>query len=222
VAQQSISGKTSRSYRSTLREQQAEQTRTRVVATAAELFAAEGYARTTVAKIAAAAGVSAETVQGQGPKAALMIAAVEHAAFGVSGEDNVFNLDVGRQMLAVDDCPAAADALAAMHADVFERIARLALALIGAASSDPELDRYLTDTRASVTLQIRRVLNVYSERGWLREDVPFDELVATTAVLASVETYLQIAYRDGWSVAAYRTWLRRMLAETVFRRPHAN
>ena len=144
---QSTSGKVPRSYRSTLREQQAEQTRTRVVATAAQLFAAEGYARTTFAKIAAAAAVSAETVQGQGPKAALMIAAVEYAAFGVSGEENVFNLDVGRRLLAVDDCTAAADALAAMHAEVFERIAHLALALIGAASSDPELDRYLTETR---------------------------------------------------------------------------
>ena len=222
MAPQSTSGKTSRSYRSTLREQQAEQTRTRVVATAAQLFAAEGYARTTFAKIAAAAGVSAETVQGQGPKAALMIAAVEYAAFGVSGEDNVFNLDVGRRMLAVDDCTAAADALAVMHAEVFKRIAHLALALIGAASADPELDRYLTDTRASVNLQLRRILDVYRDRGWLREDLPFDELVATTAVLASVDTYLQITHRDGWSVAAYRTWLRRMLAETVFRPPQAN
>ena len=151
-----------------------------------------------------------------------MIAAVEYAAFGVSGEENVFNLDVGRRMLAVDDCTAAADALAVMHAEMFERIAHLALALIGAASSDPELDRYLTDTRASVNLQLRRILDVYRDRGWLREDVPFDELVETTAVLGSVETYLQITHRDGWSVAAYRTWLRRMLAETVFRPPQAN
>jgi AcrR family transcriptional regulator len=216
MAGQSTSGKLRRSYRSTLREQQAEQTRTRVVATAAQLFAAEGYARTTFAKIAAGAAVSAETVQGQGPKAALMIAAIEYAAFGVSGEENVFNLDVGRRMVAVGDRAAAADGLAAMHAEVFERIAHLALALIGAASSDPELDRYLMETLASVNLQIRRILNVYRDRGWLRQDMPFDEIVETTTVLVSVETYLQITRRDGWSVDAYRAWLRRMLAETVF------
>ena len=102
VAPESISTKT-RTYRSELRQQQAEQTRSRVVAAAAELFAADGYARTTLAKIAAAAGVSAETVQGQGPKAALLIAAVEYAAFGVSGEENILNLDVGRQLIAIDD-----------------------------------------------------------------------------------------------------------------------
>ena len=74
----------------------------RILAAAAELFADAGYARTTLAKIAAAAGVSAETVQGQGPKAALLIAAIEYAAFGVAGEENVFNLDVGRRLLAID------------------------------------------------------------------------------------------------------------------------
>jgi hypothetical protein len=72
-------------------------------------------ARTTFAKIAAPAGVSAETVQGYGPKAALMIAAIEYSAFGVSGEENVLNLDAGRQLLAVEDRTAAADALAVMH-----------------------------------------------------------------------------------------------------------
>jgi AcrR family transcriptional regulator len=222
MAQQSISGKVPRSYRSELREQQAEQTRTRVVATAAELFAADGYARTTFAKIAAAAGVSAETVQGQGPKAALMIAAVEYTAFGVSGEENVFNLDAGRRMLAVDDRTAAADAIAAMHAEMFERIAHLVSALIGAASSDPELDRYQTEALASVNLQIRRMLSVYRDRGWLRDDMPFDEIIETAAVLVSVETYLHVTHRAGWSVAAYRTWLRRMLTETIFRPPQAN
>src|SRR6478752_850328 len=138
VPPKSISG--TRKYSSALRQQQAEATRSRILAASVRLFSTQGYARTTLAKIAAAAAVSAETVQGQGPKAALMIAALEYAAFGVSGEENVFNLEVGRRMLAVDDCTAAADALAAMHAEVFERIAHLALALIGAATSDPELD----------------------------------------------------------------------------------
>src|ERR1700754_3430673 len=80
VAPKSISSGAPRAYRSQLRQQQAEATRSRVLAAAAELFAAEGYARTTLAKIAAAAGVSAETVQGQGPKAALLMATIDHVA----------------------------------------------------------------------------------------------------------------------------------------------
>ena len=60
------------------------------------------------------------------------------------------------------------------------------------------------------------VLEVFRDRGWLRDDVPFDELVETTAVLCSVETYLRWTHRDGWTVESFQKWLRRMLAETVF------
>jgi AcrR family transcriptional regulator len=217
VSPESILTKT-RSYRSELRQQQAEQTRSRIVEAAAELFAADGYARTTLAKIAAAAEVSVETVQAQGPKAALLIAAVEYAAVGVSGEESVLNLDIGRELLAIDDLQEALDFLVTAVTDVNTRTSKLALALFGGATSDPELERYLHDFIAGVNGQARRVLEVFRERGWLRDDVPFDELVETTAVLCTIETYLRITHRDGWSVDAYQAWCRRMLAETVLYR----
>ena len=215
VPPESISTKT-RNYRSELRQQQAEQTRSRVVEAAAELFAADGYARTTLAKIAAAAGVSAETVQGQGPKAALLIAAIEYAGLGVSGEENILNLDVGLKLIAIDDPQEALDFVVSAVTDVHKRTAKLAPALFGGATYDPELDRYLNEFIAGINGQARRVLDVYRDRGWLRDDVPFDELVETCAVLCSVETYLRMTHRDGWSVDAYQAWCRRMVAETVF------
>lgn len=203
-------------YRSELRQQQSEATRARIVAAAGELFAADGYARTTVAKIAAAAGVSAETVQGHGPKAALLIAAIEHAAFGVIGEENILNLDVGRELMAIDDREQAVDFVVATQTEVHRRTAQLALALIGGAGADPELDRYLNDMLAGINLQTRRVLEAFCDRGWLRGDRGFDDLVETTVVICSVDTYLRITHRDGWSIEAYQAWARRMLTETVF------
>ena len=179
MAPKSISERKPRAYRSELRQQQAEATRSRVLAAAAELFAADGYARTTLAKIAAAAGVSAETVHGQGPKAALMIAAIEYAAFGLAGEENVFNLDVGRQLLAIDEYEQAVAFVVAAVTDVHERTAPLAPALFGGANAYPELERYFNDLLASVNVQIRRILDAFGDRGWLRVDVPFDELVET-------------------------------------------
>jgi AcrR family transcriptional regulator len=219
---QSISKKTSRAYRSELRQQQAEATRSRILVVAAELFAAEGYARTTLAKIAAAAGVSPETVQGLGPKAALLIAAIEHAAVGVAGEDDILNLEIGRKLLAIDDYKQAVDFFVANVAELNERTAHLARALLGGSGSDPELDRYRTHLIASINSQLRRILEVHRDRGWLRDDVPFDELVQTLAVLGSVETYMRIVNTAGWSVPAYREWLRRLLTETVFVSPQAN
>ncbi|MDT5105107.1 MAG: hypothetical protein QOI25_2620 [Mycobacterium sp.] len=220
MAPESISSKgvrEGRTYRSEWRQQQAEQTRSRVVAAAAELFANDGYARTTLAKIADAAGVSPETVQGHGPKAALMISAMQHAAFGVTGEEDILALDLGRRFLAIDDCDEAMDYLVAAQTDVHERSARVMMALIGAAASDPELDRYLDDVFAGINQQIRRILTVCGDRGWLRDDLSFDEMVETAAVLSSVDSYLRITERDGWSVTAYRAWSRRMLAETIVR-----
>ena len=205
-----------RTYRSDLRQQQAQQTRSRILAVATDLFAAEGYARTTLAKIAAAAGVSVETVQGQGPKAALLIAAAEFAGVGVSGEESIFNLDVGRQLIAINDPAEVLDFVVTAVTDIHQGSAKLAPALMGGANSDPELDRYLNDFIAGINGQIRRSLDVFRDRGWLRDDIPFDELVETTAVLCSVETYLRWTYRDGWTVESFQKWLRRMLAETVF------
>src|SRR6201992_2683406 len=162
MSPQSISAK-SRAYRSELRQKQAELTRSQVVAAAAELFAADGYARTTFAKIAAAAGVSVETVQGQGPKAALLIAAAEFAGVGVSGQENLLDLDVGRQLIANDDPRDALDVVASLATDVHERTAQLAPALFGGANSDPELDQYLNGFIAGINGQIRRVLDVFRD-----------------------------------------------------------
>lgn len=216
MSQQSISKGGTRAYRSELRQRQAEQTRARVLAAAAELFAEHGYARTTLAKIGEGAGVSAETVQIHGPKAALFIAAVEYAAFGLPAEENVLNLDAGRRIVASQDRQEALDHIVEAQTEVHLRTARIAPALLGAATYDPEVDRYLKGLTASINGQIRRILTVACDRGWLREDLPFDEIVETTAVIGSIETYLRVT-GDGWTTDRYRSWCRRMLAENVFR-----
>jgi AcrR family transcriptional regulator len=212
MARQSIS----RVYRSELRQQQAKQTRQKVVAAAAELFSSQGYARTTFAKIAAAAGVSAETVQANGPKAALMRAAGEYAAFGVSDQRNVFDLDYGQGFLAIDDRDAAITYLITTLTDMYVRAAPIWLALAAAATMEPELAGYHTNLVANVTLGGRQLLEVCRDRGWLRDDIPFDDIVQTTAVLTSVETYQRVVHHEGKSVDGYQKWLRRMLDETVF------
>lgn len=188
-----------------------------MIAAAAKLFADNGYSRTSLAKIAEVAGVSPETVQGHGPKAALLISACEYAALGVAGEENLLNLEAGRRLIAIRDRDEALDYLVAFVAEVHERTAKLGLALIGGASVDAELDRYLNDFIAGINRQVRRVLGVWGDYGWLRKGVSFDELVETSAVICSADTFLRITHRDGWTIGRYKAWVRRMLAETVLR-----
>jgi AcrR family transcriptional regulator len=208
-----------RAYRSELRQRQANETRLRVVAAAAELFADLGYARTTLSKIAAAAGVSVETVQAQGSKASLMIAAVEFAAFGVTGDQSVLDLELGQRFVATTDRDEAVDLMVTEQTAVHERAAQATRALYGAAANDPQLDGYLDELIAGVGRQVRRLLEVCAERGWLRDDLPFDEIVETAVVISSIETYIRMVQHDGWSHDDYRNWFRRMLDETVLRRP---
>lgn len=205
-----------RAYQSALRTQQAQQTKLRVIASAARLFAEVGYARTTLAKIAADAGVSIETVQGQGSKAQMMIAAVEYASFGVTGDQSLLELEQGRQFMRIEQCDPAIEFLADLQTQVHQRSARVTQALIAAAAADAELDGYLSELLAGVKRQINRVMSVCCERGWLRQDIAFDELVETATVLCSIEVYFRITVRDGWSVDAYRSWLARMLRELTF------
>lgn len=145
-----------------------------------------------------------------------MIAAIEYAAFGVVGEANILNVEIGQRFVRVEDRTAAVALLVDTQADVHRRTARLGRALVAGASADAELDRFLRELTAGITGQIRRVLEVSRGRGWLRDDVPFDELVETAAVISSLDTYLRF-HLDGWDEQTYRAWARRMFLETVFR-----
>ena len=70
-----------RGYRSQVRARQAEDTRRSIVEAAAALFAERGYARTSVAAVAAAAGVAVNTVYTSvGGKSALIMAMSEDGA----------------------------------------------------------------------------------------------------------------------------------------------
>ena len=187
-----------------------------MISAAGRLFAEHGYARTTLNKIADAAGVSPETVQGHGPKAALLIAAIEFAAVGVAGEKDVLNLEVGKRFVAIEDPIEALEYFVETQSEVHQRTAGLARALTSGANADPELGQYQQDLLVGVTGQMRRLLTVCRDRGWLRDDVPFDELVETHAVIMSMDTYLRMTQHDGWTIPKYHAWCRRMLVETVF------
>src|SRR4051794_6909255 len=77
--------KSTRSYRSPLREAQARETRRRVVSAARDLFLDRGYAATTIAAVARGAAVSADTVYSTfGSKIAVLKAVLDVA---VGGDD---------------------------------------------------------------------------------------------------------------------------------------
>src|SRR4051794_33252175 len=71
-----------RVYNSPLRAEQAHRTRAAVLDAAGRCFLEKGYAATTMKDVAARAGVSVQTVFGQGSKASLLLACVDRAVVG--------------------------------------------------------------------------------------------------------------------------------------------
>jgi AcrR family transcriptional regulator len=211
-----------RAYRSQLRQRQAAETRRRVVEAAGAVFSEHGYQNATFAQIAKRAGVSVETVQKHGPKSALMWASVEMASVGVEGEVDIFATDIGRAMLRVPDANRFAAFLGETMLTINQRAAGVWSAVTGAAHGDAELRRNLLQRLAGIRRQIEKVLDVVAERGWLRTDVPFDELVEACCVITSVESYLRIVHLDGRSELQYKTLVARMVLDTVLRRPAAD
>jgi AcrR family transcriptional regulator len=208
-----------RTYRSELRQRQAAETRRRVVEAAIEVFGEHGYQSATFAQIARQAGVSVETVQKHGPKTALLWAAVEVASFGVEGRDrDLRTTEQGQAMLAAPDPDTFAEVVGKAMLSINEPAAGVWTALTGAAAGDSELRGFLAERLAEIRKQVENVLRTVNRRGWLRTDVPFDDLVEATCVITSVEAYVRFVRLDGKSHKAYRTFVARTIRDAILAR----
>ena len=207
-----------RVYRSELRLRQAEETRRSIIDAAADLFSELGYSGTTLAKIAARAGVSVETVQKNGPKAALIRAAVEVRSFGVEGDRDVFEIASGQALLAMTDRAEAAPFAARTMLEVNSGSAGVWTALTGAAHGDPELRGYFDVLLRDIRRQNSRILGLLAERGWLRDDIEFERAVDTWEVISSVETYVRLVVLNGRSHDEYRAWFEQAVEELIIAR----
>src|ERR1700736_2102551 len=81
-----------RPYTSAVRQEQAARTRIQIIEAAGALFASQGYARTTIREIAAAAEVAADTVYAIfGNKARLLTALIDSRLAPAANVDNVMD-----------------------------------------------------------------------------------------------------------------------------------
>ncbi|AYF96848.1 TetR/AcrR family transcriptional regulator [Protaetiibacter intestinalis] len=206
-----------RRYSSELREQQAAQTRRRIVEAAVVRFAENGYERTTLAEIASEAKVSVETVRAHGPKAALVVAAVECVTYNHELQPFIES-ELGQGYVAQPDPESFLDHAVGVSLEINKLSYGAFAALASAAAGDPELDRALTERLALAREEIDQLVGICLDRGWARTDLSRDELVTTVWVLVMPETYERLVVRAGFSETRYLAWLRRTLAEAVLPR----
>ena len=207
-----MSDRGKRSYNSDLRAAHARRTRTQIVAAAAELFAENGYAATTIDAIAQAAGVSRKTVfTSAGGKAELIKLAYDYA---VTGDDEPVPLRERPTIKALEAEPDAARMLAGyseMVTGIQGRITRLYMALAGAAESEPEARTLFEQLEQQRLSAMKRPATLLSRRGALRRGLTIAMAVDILWLHNDPVLYHQLVHKRLWTPDQFRDWLTHAL-----------
>ncbi len=201
-----------RSYNSELRVAQALHTRAQIVAAAAELFVANGYAATTIDAIAVAAGVSRKTVfTSVGSKAELIKLAYDYAT---AGDAEPIPLRERPTIKALEIEPDAARMLAGfaeMVTGIQGRIAGLHVALAGAAESDPEARTLFEHLEQQRLAAMKRPATLLSRRGALRRGLTIVTAADILWLHNDPMLYHQLVHKRQWTQAQFQNWLSHAL-----------
>lgn len=196
-----------RRYRSTLREERAVQTRDRILAAAQELFAAEGFAATTIAAIAAGAGVSVQTVYAVfGSKAKVARAVVEQM-------EESADAATWRQRIAAAQEPRL----------VLRAFAEWTRAFFSASMPQVAIAREVTSEMADLAAEgdarrregLTALIGRLIRDGAIRRDLTEAKAVDRAWLLTGLDTYLNATAGCGWSQDEYVDWLSETLVQQL-------
>jgi AcrR family transcriptional regulator len=179
------------------------------------LFVERGYAATTVADIAAAAGVAQATVNAAfGGKAGLLKHLVD---VGVVGDDAPVPLaerEVVAAIVAEPDPARQCAMLASMTADIHERLGPLQDVLLQAAGADPQVrlqvERSQQDRRTGMSQFVAAV-----EPSALKPGLTPARAADVVWALADPRLYVGLVLERGWSKSDYEQWLGDQLASAL-------
>ena len=201
-----------RTYSSTLRADQARQTRKRIVDAAADLFVEHGYTGTTIDAIAAAADVSRKTVfDSVGGKARLMKLVYD---FAIVGDDEPVPLSDRPEIKAMLAEPDHAEQLA-LYARLVVGIDRRASAawraLEGAATSDPEAAKLYVAMVEMRRQAMHEAAQMFADTGALRPDIDVDIAADLMWFYNDPSLYDKLVRQRGWSISRFESWLTEAL-----------
>lgn len=210
-----MTGVNRRPYRSRLREQRAEQTRTRILDAARELFLANGYTRATTAAIAARAGVSeAMLFAAFGTKAGLLEALIGRAVAGDDAPIALRDRPDWAGMAAGQDARAAVSRFAEMSAAMQQRTWQLIELARSAADTDEAMARLLAQGAANR----RADCADFAERAiaaGLRPGLTAGEAADVLWLYSSADVYRLLVGTAGWTHGRYTAWLADTLASAL-------
>ena len=195
-----------RAYRSTLRAEQAQETRRRIRDAADALFLERGYTDVSMDDIARSAGVARQTVfSAFGSKARVLKEAVDVRLAGDDAPVSLAERPAARRMLASSDPVEAIRRSAKLIVDVALRVAPLWPALRQAAAVDSEIADLLRTYDRARHEGIGEVVDVVAKLGALRRGRSRAKAKDAVFLLTDPST-VDHAERLGWSRADLERW----------------
>lgn len=205
-----------RAYYSPRRQEQAQLTRGKIIESARRLFAAQGYAATTLPAIAREAGVSAPTITAVfGTKAALLDALINLAVRGDAASAPLVERPWWKEMLAEPDPRRQLRLHAANIRRIQEGSADVAEITRGAATADPEIAAVLKQRHADRFQDTQMVAQSLAHKQALAPGVTVARAGDLIWALSGAELYRMLVVERGWSGDEYEEWLARALADSL-------
>lgn len=211
-----------RRYDATRRRERAAQTREQVVLAAGRVFVAQGYANTTIAAIAAEAGVAVETVyRAAKGKAGLLHDAVQAAlAGGVQRAALPREQRPGiRAAIEEPDPRRAIELWADTLPGVYARSGPLLAVLATAAATDPQLTELQQRLDEQRLVGMRRFAENLAVRGVLSARLTVDSAADILWTLNTHATYTTLVTERGWTPAAFRDFMADAVVRLLLATP---
>ena len=197
-----------RPYHSPRREASARETQRLVLDAARRQFVASGYAGTSLATIAAAAGVSLATVKlVGGTKAQLLVAAIQDVIRRGEPALPLVEQLWWREMLAERDPESLLRRFASAIRAALDRQAALFAVVWQAAASEPEIAAIERRASQGRWQDVRQVALALADRGALRAGLGVDAAADIIWAEASPQVYRLLVAGRGWSPERWEEWL---------------
>jgi AcrR family transcriptional regulator len=206
--------KPKRQYDASGRQAQARRTRQAILDAAQRQFLEGGYAATTIAAIAAEAGVSVETIyKAFGGKPGLVRAIYER---GLEGQEAVPAFQRADQMRERENDPRTIMRnWAALTSEVSAVVSPIARLVRFAAAGDPDMAALLKAHDDIREQRARHHARFLRRRGYLREDVSLAQATDILWTCTSDELYDLMVLQRGWSLPRFARWLADYMIATL-------
>ena len=195
-----------RPYDRTLRHEQAQSTRARILESAHQLLLAGGYQRLTIAALAESAGVSVQTIYNSVGNKAAVIKAVYDVT--LAGDDDPRAMNDRREFRALAEAPDGASLLrayAALSRIIAERVGPLLAVLL--TNSDDDVRAFAATVDDERLRGNGTMVGQLARRFGLPPGLSRQRAIDIVWTLTSPEVFDRLTRQRSWTAREYERWL---------------